>query len=104
MRQRRKVKAFDIFYNKYKMLDKFNYIKSVMSSCETVAQLDIAYGWGTKTLWSWHDVIDRECKKKYGVIDGLDFWNYTFKRTSQLTDDLLITRNKIYQRLTRVVV
>ena len=99
MNKKKTEKAYDIFYNKYKMLDKYNYVKKVMSSCKTEKQLDNAYSWGYNILWKWFDVMDKEIKKKYGVINGLDFWHYTFNRTSLLTDDLLKYKSELWKEL-----
>lgn len=100
--RKRKKKAFDIFYKEYNMLDKFNYIKEVMSSCKNVKQLDIAYDWGRSTLWKWFDVMNRKYCDRYDSFDWLTMWRYMFTRVSDLSDDLLKNRNELYQGLTRV--
>ena len=104
MTKKRKAKAFDVFYNEFKMLEKFTYIRKVMDSCDTAKQLDSAFKWGTKALWSWYGVMKSTCDDRFGVIDGIDIWNYIFKRTSQLSDELVNVKDDRFKRITTVVV
>lgn len=103
MRKKRKAKAFDIFYNEFKMLEKFIYIEKVMKSCNNVNQLNITFKWGSKVLWSWFDVMRMVCDERFGAIDGMDIWDYIFKRTSKLSDELVTVKNEKYRSLTTVV-
>ena len=102
MRKKIKAKAFDIFYNEFKMLEKFIYIEKVMKSCKTVNQLDITFKWGSKVLWSWFDVMRMVCDDRFGFvsIDGMNISNYILKRTSKLTDELVTVKNEKLRSLT----
>ena len=95
----KKEKAYNIFYNKYKMLEKFNYIKKVMSSCTNPKQLDIAYKWGKSTLWKWFDAMQND-----DDFDLFRAWSFCYSRTRDLSDDLKETYKKLYDKLTKVVV
>ena len=57
MRNKFKEKIYNIFYNEYKMFDKYQYIKNVMKSCKYEKQLVSAYYWGYDTMWKWCDNI-----------------------------------------------
>ncbi len=95
----KKEKAYNIFYNKYKMLEKFNYIKRVMSSCTTTKQLDVAHIWGKSTLWKWFDAM-----KNDDDFDLFRAWSFCYSRTYDLSDDLKKTYKELYDKLTKVVV
>ena len=99
MNEKSKNKAFNIFYNKYKMLEKFNYIKKVMLSCTTPKELDVAHKWGISTLWMWFDAMNND--------DNSDLFinlSFLYSRTRDLSDDLRKTYKDLYDKLTKVVV
>ena len=99
MNEKSKNKVFDIFYNKYKMLEKFNYIKRVMSSCTTSQELDVAHKWGISTLWMWFDAMNNDDDS-----DLFRTWSFLYSRTRDLSDDLRKTYKDLYDKLTKVVV
>jgi len=99
MNKKSKNKAFDIFYNKFKMLDKFNYIKKVMFSCTTPQELDVAHKWGISTLWKWFDAMNNDDE-----FDLFRAWSFCYSRTRDLSDDLRKTYKELYDKLTKVVV
>ena len=99
MNKKSKSKAFDIFYNKYKMLEKFNYIKSVMFSCTTTQQLDVTHKWGESTLWKWFDTMNND-----DDFDLFGIWSFCYSRTCDLSDDLKNTYKELSDKLTKVVV
>lgn len=82
MNEKLKNKAFDIFYNEFKMLDKFNYIKKVFYSCKTDVEKEIAYNWGKKVLWGYFDAMTT----KYQL--DTKTWFYVYNRTLALSDEL----------------
>lgn len=88
MNEKLKNKAFDIFYNEFKMLDKFNYIKKVFSSCKTDEQKEITYNWGKKVLWGYFDVINNKYQLEYDSFQWLQIWRYIYDRTLELSDEL----------------
>ena len=98
MNEKSKNKAFDIFYNKYKMLEKFNYIKRVMFSCTTPQELDVAHKWGISTLWMWFDAMNNDNSDLFGT------WGFYYSRTRDLSDDLKKTYKDLYDKLTKVIV
>jgi hypothetical protein len=82
MNEKLKNKVFDIFYKEFKMLDKFNYIKKVFSSCKTDEQKKIVYNWGKKVLWGYFDTMTT----KYQL--DTKTWFYVYNRTLGLSDEL----------------
>lgn len=73
---------YDIFYNEFKMLDKFNYIKNVFYSCKSDEQKEITYNWGMNVLWGYFDEITT--KYQLGMKAWFDVYNRTFLLSNEL--------------------
>lgn len=80
--------VYDLFYHKYDMIGKFNYINNVMNSCENSTTLDNAYAWGKDVLWKWFDQMENEINAKFGTLSAVSLWRYVFNRTKDLGREL----------------
>ena len=63
MNTKQKKVLYNLFYEEFQMPDKMLYIKKVMDSCKTNAQLESARTWGHKVLWKYYDVMNRRLNK-----------------------------------------
>lgn len=96
MNQKRKDLAFDIFYNQYKVSEKYAYILKVVNSCTDYDQVHITHMWGYQVL---HDLFMKICRnlyEKYGVVSSktIDLELYAEKRIFQMQDDLKVQCNR----------
>lgn len=87
MRTKQKNVLFDLFYTKFKMLDKMLYIERVLDSCKSEEQLDITFRWGTRLLWKYYDCIDKELDK-YNSWIAFPTANAIIGRTKLLIDHI----------------
>ena len=96
MRQKRKDLAFDVFYNQYKVTEKYAYILKVVNSCKDYDQLHTTHMWGHQVL---HDLFMKICRNmydKYGAVSSkaIDLELYAEKRIFQMQDDLKVQCNR----------
>lgn len=92
MNQKRKDLAFDIFYNRYKVAEKYAYILKVVNSCKDYSQVHITHMWGHQVLHDLFMRIQKDMCDKYGVLSGkgMDLEFYAEKRIFQMQDDLKV--------------
>ena len=79
---------FDLFYKEFKMIDKMNYIKKVMDSCQTDKQLDSTLNWGKKVLWQNYDMMDKKLDK-YDSCFSFHISNKLIAMTGDIEDELV---------------
>ena len=94
MKQKRKDLAFDIFYNQYKVAEKYAYILKVVNSCVTFDQVHIVYEWGWQVLHDIYDNIYRMVYRKYGLWNGIDISMFINLRITDMQDDLKVQCNR----------
>lgn len=99
MKRKIKEKAYNAFYNEYTFLDKYNYIKKVMESCEGRSQLDNAFHWGKSVLWGYLDTLSAKYKELYGFCDWLSIWNYSRERLHDLVADLTKLHGELLKKV-----
>lgn len=96
MKRKIKEKAYNAFYNEYAFLDKYNYIKKVMESCDGRSQLDNAFHWGRDLLWKNLDLLSAKYKD---LSDWLTIWNYSRERLHDLIADLTKLHGELLQKV-----
>ena len=97
MNNKRKELAFDIFYNQFKVMETYNFILTVMKSCETIAQLGVAYRWGIGAINGLYEKICRYLNNKYqfSTFKEIDLELYAMDHIMVIEDDM----ERIYKKL-----
>ena len=97
MNNKRKELAFDIFYNQFKVMETYNFILTVMKSCETIAQLGVAYRWGIGAINGLYEKICRYLNNKYqfSTFKEIDLELYAMNRIMDIEDDMERTYKKL---------
>ena len=90
---------FDLFYKKYKSIDKMNYIKKVMDSCETKVQLDSAYSWGIEIIWKTCSAMREILDNEYGSIFAFPIEDKIMDMCKEISDEITNHYNNILKRI-----
>ena len=90
---------FDLFYKKYKSIDKMNYIKNVMDSCETKVQLDSAFSWGTKVIWKNCSTMREILYNEYGSSFAFPIEDKIMDMCKEISDEITNHYNNILKRI-----
>lgn len=106
MTNKQKEFVYDLFYHKYDMIGKFNYIKRVMASCvnldnlhKSEEQLKVAYDWGKKMIGKWYVSISKELEGKYSTCGFIMTDGYAYKRTKEIQAQLLTEYSTLLKKL-----
>lgn len=99
MNKRKTNIAYKLFYQDYKMVDKFAYIHNVMVSCKTRQQVDITCDWGRHTLRAWEDEISKKVHSIYPFLTWLQIHTYIKERVDQFCDSLLELKRDLQKKI-----
>ena len=88
MRTKQKNVLYDLFYKEFKMIDKMNYIKKVMDSCQTNKQLDSTLNWGKRVIWQNYDMMDKKLDK-YDSCFSIPISNKLIAMTGSIERELI---------------
>lgn len=106
MTNKQKEFVYDLFYNKYDMIGKFNYIKRVMASCVNLdnfrrseKQLETAYNWGKKMIGKWYVSISNELERNYDTFRFIEIDGYAYRRTKEIQAQLLLEYTSLLKKL-----
>ena len=95
MTNKKKEFVYNLFYHKYDMIGKFNYVVKVMRSCigkieneddmkKSLERLRVAYDWGEKAIGKCYVSISKELENKYDICGSIETAAYAYNRTKEL--------------------